>query len=64
MMHSFHLTVYKVRIKTCSGLGAGTNAEVMFKIRGHLLNSNGAQFVSTTPVKLDTPNHDDFERGK
>ena len=45
-------------------MGAGTKAEVMFKIRGHLLNSNGTQFVSTTPVKLDTPNHDDFERGK
>lgn len=62
-MHSFHLTVYKVRIKTCDKWGAGTNADVKFLITGYLVR-NGARYVSTASVKLDTPKHDDFEQGK
>ena len=63
-MHSFpHLTIYKVRIKTCNELGAGTDADVKFLITGYLVR-NGARYVSTASVKLDTPNHDDFEQGK
>ena len=63
MIHSFHSTVYKVKIKTDSELGAGTDANVDFLITG-LLVRNGAHRVSTTAVKLDNPDHDDFERGK
>ncbi|CAH3173181.1 unnamed protein product [Porites lobata] len=54
--------LYKVKIKTDSELGAGTDANVDFLITG-LLVRNGAHHVSTTAVKLDNPDHDDFERG-
>lgn len=63
MIHSFHLTVYKVKIKTDSELGAGTDANVDFSITGHLVR-DGVHRVSTTAVKLDNPDHNDFEAGK
>ena len=63
-MHSFHLTVYKVKIKTRGWPGDGTNAEVKFKIGGFLTDSKGSRHLETTPVLLDTPNYDDFERGR
>ena len=63
MIHSFHLTVYKVKIKTDSELGAGTDAHVDFSITGHLVR-DGVHRVSTTAVKLDNPDHNDFEAGK
>lgn len=63
MIHSFHLTVYKVKIKTDSELGAGTDANVDFSITGHLVR-DGVHRVSTTAVKLDNPDHNDFEEGK
>lgn len=63
MIHSFHLTVYKVKIKTDSELGAGTDANVDFSITGHLVG-DGVHRVSTTAVKLDNPDHNDFEAGK
>lgn len=63
MIHSFHLTVYKVKIKTDSDLGAGTDANVDFSITGHLVR-DGVHRVSTTAVKLDNPDHNDFEAGK
>ena len=44
-------------------MGAGTDADVKFLITGYLVR-NGARYVSTASVKLDTPNHDDFEQGK
>ena len=63
MIHSFPLTVYKVKIKTDSELGAGTDANVDFSITGHLVR-DGVHRVSTTAVKLDNPDHNDFEAGK
>lgn len=63
MIHSFHLTVYKVKIKTDSELGAGTDANVDFSITGHLVR-DGVHRVSTTAVKLGNPDHNDFEAGK
>ena len=63
MIHSFHLTVYKVKIKTDSELGAGTDANVDFSITGHLVR-DGVHRFSTTAVKLDNPDHNDFEAGK
>ena len=57
------LTVYKVKIKTDSELGAGTDANVDFSITGHLVR-DGVHRVSTTAVKLDNPDHNDFEAGK
>ena len=50
-------------IKTDSELGAGTDANVDFLITGHLVR-NGVHRVSTTAVKLDNPDHNDFESGK
>lgn len=63
-MNSFHLTVYKVKIKTRGWLGDGTDAEVKFKIGGFLTDSKGSRHLETTPVKLDTPDYNDFERGR
>lgn len=52
-----------MKIKTDSELGAGTDANVDFSITGHLVR-DGVHRVSTTAVKLDNPDHNDFEAGK